>query len=83
MDRDLQVYKDAKKVLKYDVLGKPKTVIYWLAELINPSAKVMLSDEHQDYKWLALEDACKYGKYEEMKETLKYFDKYIKTNIQR
>ncbi|XP_044735402.1 bis(5'-nucleosyl)-tetraphosphatase [asymmetrical] [Chrysoperla carnea] len=83
---DLKIYEDCQKILNYDVQTKsgktkPKAVIYWLAELINPNQKVTLSDEHQDFKWLGLNDACEYGKFEEMKSLLKEFDEYIKKNL--
>jgi bis(5'-nucleosidyl)-tetraphosphatase len=48
---DLKIYEDVKRILNYKVKGKPKVVTYWLAELVNPQAKVKLSEEHQDYKW--------------------------------
>ncbi|KAJ8977489.1 hypothetical protein NQ317_001772 [Molorchus minor] len=63
------------------VKGKPKTVYYWLAELINPNAQVKLSDEHQDYKWLELDDACRYSAYGDMQEVLHDFDKYIRMEL--
>lgn len=79
---DLKIYDTCQKVLNYKVKGKPKVVTYWLAEVIDPNVNVKLSDEHQDYKWLNLEDACKYGKYVDMQEMLKFFDNYIQTHLQ-
>ena len=58
---DLKIYNDVKRVLNYKVKGVPKVVTYWLAELVNPKAEVILSDEHQVFKWLNLEDACVYA----------------------
>ncbi|KAF5280445.1 hypothetical protein FQR65_LT03254 [Abscondita terminalis] len=78
---DLKIHGDVKKVLNYNVKGKPKAVTYWLAELINTKAKVRLSDEHQDYKWLQLDEACKYANYVEMQEALKYFDDFVKNSL--
>ncbi|XP_019640473.1 PREDICTED: uncharacterized protein LOC109482222 [Branchiostoma belcheri] len=51
------IMENFKKVLEYNVRGKPKTVIYWLAELKNSDTPVVLSDEHQKYEWLGLEEA--------------------------
>lgn len=76
---DLKVYENCKKTLQYIVNGKPKTVHYWLAELVNPNASVILSDEHQDLKWLGLQAACELAGFTEMQDTLKEFDKFIKT----
>lgn len=74
---DLKVYEDTKKTLNYKVKGKPKIVHYWLAELINPQAKVKLSHEHQDYKWLSLKEACDIVGYKDMQEVLIEFEGYL------
>lgn len=78
---DLKIYEDAKQELNYDVKGKPKTVIYWLAELVNKDKEAKLSDEHQDLKWLGFDDACKISNYGDMQQSLKYFDDYISKNL--
>lgn len=75
---DLNIIENTKYTIKYNVNGKPKTVTYWLAELINPQTKVKLSDEHQDYKWLNIEEACKYGQFKEMQDTLNFFNDQLK-----
>lgn len=81
VESDLKIYPNSKQILNYEVKRKPKKVIYWLAQLINPNATVKLSDEHQDYKWLNLEEACAYGKYEDMQGMLRRFDNFIKQNV--
>ena len=78
---DLKIFNDAKQELKYEVKGKPKIVIYWLAELLNPDKPVRLSHEHQAFKWLPLEEACSVAKYEDMQKMLKYFNDYILKNL--
>ncbi|CAH1114269.1 unnamed protein product [Psylliodes chrysocephalus] len=78
---DLKIYEDTKKKLVYNVKGKPKEVYYFLAELVNPKADVKLSDEHQDFKWLPIQEACALAGYQEMQDTLKEFDQYIKNNL--
>ncbi|KAK4884582.1 hypothetical protein RN001_000853 [Aquatica leii] len=78
---DLKIYTDCKQVLKYKVKGEPKIVTYWLAELVNHKAVIKLSNEHQDYKWLDIDEACKYAKYVNMQEMLKYFDNFIKNCV--
>lgn len=77
---ELKIFEDVQKVLQYNVKGAPKKVVYWLAELINPKAEVKLSDEHQDFKWLKLDEACTYAKYNDLQEALKFFDNYIHSN---
>lgn len=78
---DLQVHEDFKKVLQYNVNGFPKIVYYWPAELINPNTKVILSNEHQAYKWLELKEACELAGYKDMQKTLEDFDNYINSLI--
>ncbi|CAH1965971.1 unnamed protein product [Acanthoscelides obtectus] len=78
---DLKIYEDCRKTLHYKAHGKPKTVIYWLAELKNPNTQVTLSDEHQDYKWLELPEACKYAEYKELQDVFVEFEKYINSNL--
>lgn len=75
----MKVYENCKKTLQYNVNGKPKTVIYWLAELINQNSTVKLSNEHQDFKWLKLEEACELAGFSDMQETLKEFHSFIKS----
>ena len=54
----LNVKESIKKTLNYKVRGKPKTVIYWLAELKDYNDPIRLSNEHRDFKWLTVEGAC-------------------------
>ncbi|NXA44849.1 AP4A tetraphosphatase, partial [Nothocercus julius] len=60
-----------KKELHYPVNGKPKTVVYWLAEMKDCNTEIKLSEEHQAFQWLKLEDACKFAEYEDMQAMLK------------
>jgi len=76
---DIKVYEDTKKTLNYKVKGKPKVVHYWLVELVNPSAKVKLSNEHQDFKWLSLKEACELSGYKDMQDVLVDFDNFLKS----
>ncbi|KAH8413122.1 hypothetical protein KR009_008183 [Drosophila setifemur] len=55
--KDLIVYKDTPLTLNYQVKGKPKIVVYWLAELRNPCQEPILSEEHTALKWLLKEAA--------------------------
>lgn len=58
-----------------------KVVIYWLAGLKDISTKVKLSDEHQDFKWLALNEACNLAKFEDMKKALHQCEDKLKTDF--
>ncbi|XP_062867451.1 bis(5'-nucleosyl)-tetraphosphatase [asymmetrical] isoform X1 [Trichomycterus rosablanca] len=65
--------------LHYEVRGKEKEVLYWLAELQDPSTSVRLSDEHQDYKWAKVEEACRLAKYQDLQDTLKNVHQFLET----
>lgn len=54
--------------------GKPKVVVYWLAKLRSPETKILLSDEHQDLKWLPLKEAQEISGYDDMKQLLLEFN---------
>jgi bis(5'-nucleosidyl)-tetraphosphatase len=77
---DYKIIESFKVELKYLVNGKPKNVVYWLAKLNDPETQVKLSHEHQDYKWLKLDDAIAYAKYEDMQKVFKQVDEFIQTN---
>lgn len=80
---DLKIFQDAKVELNYNVKGVPKTVIYWLAELINPNQSVRMSSEHQAYKWLGYEEACNLAKYADMQGALTEVNEYINKNVKK
>ncbi|XP_059059665.1 bis(5'-nucleosyl)-tetraphosphatase [asymmetrical] [Achroia grisella] len=73
-ENDLEVFKDVTKTLHYKVNGKPKVVVYWLAKLKNPQKEVTLSDEHQDLKWLPVQQAQDISGYDDMKKLLAEFN---------
>lgn len=78
----IKVMEDSRKELFYTVRGKPKTVIYWLAELLDNNIPVILSEEHKDFKWVNVEEACKLGDYVDFQNVLKECDVYLKEKLQ-
>ncbi|EDW76667.2 uncharacterized protein Dwil_GK14539 [Drosophila willistoni] len=56
-EKDLIIHRDTPLTLNYQVKGKPKIVIYWLAELRDPNQEPILSEEHTALKWLTKEAA--------------------------
>ncbi|NXG18942.1 AP4A tetraphosphatase, partial [Grallaria varia] len=66
-----------RKELHYPVHGKPKTVVYWLAEVKDHDTEIKLSEEHQAFQWLKLEDACKFVEYEDMQAMLKEVHQFL------
>lgn len=65
--------------LHYQVRGKDKDVLYWLAELRDPNTRVILSDEHRDYRWARLQEACELAKYKDLQDTLQAAQRYLET----
>lgn len=77
-ERDLRIYKTQTRTLEYKVKGHDKVVVYWLAELIEQTKEVKLSDEHQDLKWLERDDAIQIAGYDDFAAMVRYFDEKIK-----
>lgn len=73
----LQVIDDFVQKLHYEVRGKSKEVLYWLAELRDPGIAVTLSDEHQDYRWAQLEEACTLARYKDLQDTLRAAQRHL------
>ncbi|CAL1527968.1 unnamed protein product [Lymnaea stagnalis] len=73
----LKIFKEFERVLHYSVKGEPKRVVYWLSELCNPKDPVRLSNEHQEYKWSRLDEACELVQYPDMISLLKEANGYI------
>lgn len=65
--------------LRYEVRGRPKEVLYWLAELRDPGTELTLSEEHQDFRWARLEDACSLAQYKDLQDTLRAAQQYLET----
>lgn len=73
----LRVIDDFVQELRYEVRGRPKQVLYWLAELRDPGTAVALSDEHQDYRWARLEEACTLARYKDLQDTLRAAHRHL------
>ena len=69
----LEIFDEVKAELKYQAFGKPKVVVYWLAKLSNYEDTVVLSDEHQAFKWLSLDEARDLSGFEDLKKVLTDF----------
>ncbi|XP_061392282.1 bis(5'-nucleosyl)-tetraphosphatase [asymmetrical] [Musca vetustissima] len=76
---DLIIYKDNPITLNYEVRGKPKTVIYWLAELKDVSKEPVLSEEHTELKWLNKESAKEIVGYKDNQDMIDKFHETILT----
>ena len=76
----LTVIEGFKRTLNYNVNNKPKRVVYWLARLCNPNTPIILSSEHQDFKWLDEELAKEYAGYEDQKQMIADAAEFIRKN---
>ncbi|XP_059535418.1 bis(5'-nucleosyl)-tetraphosphatase [asymmetrical]-like [Myotis daubentonii] len=59
-----------RRELNYMVREKPKTAIYWLAEVKDYDMEIHLSHEHQAYCSLGLDEACQLVQFKGMKAVL-------------
>uniref|UniRef100_A0A0N5AFL6 Bis(5'-nucleosyl)-tetraphosphatase [asymmetrical] n=1 Tax=Syphacia muris TaxID=451379 RepID=A0A0N5AFL6_9BILA len=83
-EEQLDIDKSFEEDLFYEVkqsrdngeVMKKKQVKYWLARLKN-SEDFKLSSEHQNFKWLYLEDAVEITKFPEMERLLRKAEKYL------
>eukprot|EP00794_Sanderia_malayensis_P009935 gene9935-10955_t len=79
---DYKIIPDFVDTINYEVRGKRKSVIYYLARLNIYDHPIVLSDEHQAYKWLDVKAACEFARYQEMQKTLlRAEDFLVKANI--
>ncbi|MCP9256800.1 Bis(5'-nucleosyl)-tetraphosphatase [Dirofilaria immitis] len=87
---NLDVHKDFVEILKYvvkkvtDTAMKlknrwktfEKTVKYWLAKL-KDGGEVRLSDEHQNVRWLSVDEASNLAHYKEMGDLIRKAEEYL------
>ena len=51
--------------------------MYLLGE-VNKDTPVKMSDEHQDYKWLSLDEACELVEHQTLQGVLKECEEFLK-----
>ena len=81
LKQHLQHIDGFEKVLHYEVRGKPKKVIYWLAQLCNPDTPVIISSEHQRFEWFPLDAAVQNATYPDMQKVLYDADSFIQERV--
>uniref|UniRef100_A0A914VU61 Bis(5'-nucleosyl)-tetraphosphatase [asymmetrical] n=1 Tax=Plectus sambesii TaxID=2011161 RepID=A0A914VU61_9BILA len=59
--------------------NRPKTVKWWLAELVDSSAQVVISHEHDSFKWLPLEEAVTIAAFDEMSPLLRSAEQFLQS----
>ena len=68
-------------MLNYEVRGKSKKVFYWLAQLCDPDTPVIISSEHQQFAWFALEAAVENAAFPDMRKVLHDADSFIQEHV--
>jgi 8-oxo-dGTP pyrophosphatase MutT (NUDIX family) len=74
---DFEHYKKFEEKITYNVNGHHKDVYYYLARIRDGQQKINLSDEHRDFIWLNLKDACDLVKYYEMQNVLRKAEEFL------
>lgn len=77
----LTIYEDFKRELNYEVNGKAKRVVYWLAKLNDNGTPVLLSDEHIAYEWLTLSEVKVRSGYSDMETVFEQAEEFIKSKV--
>eukprot|EP00112_Aurelia_sp_Birch-Aquarium-sp1_P015690 Seg350.21 transcript_id=Seg350.21/GoldUCD/mRNA.D3Y31 product="Bis 5'-nucleosyl-tetraphosphatase" protein_id=Seg350.21/GoldUCD/D3Y31 len=75
--KDYTFLEGFQSTLYYKVQGKNKSVTYWLAKLNNFECPVKLSEEHQDFRWRRIKEACDFVGYKEMQDALMTAEKFL------
>lgn len=77
----LTIIEGFRRELNYVAREKPKTVIYWLAEVKDYAVEVRLSHEHQAYRWLGLHEACQLAQFKEMQAVLQEGHQFLCSTV--
>lgn len=77
----LTIIEGFRRELNYVARKKPKTVIYWLAEVKDYDVEIRLSHEHQAYRWLGLEEACQLAQFKDMEALLQEGHQFLCSTV--
>ena len=84
-EKDYKVIPNFKCELRYNVTNhrdgkeRPKIVTYWCAEMVNLKTEITMSDEHQNFKWLQLNEAKQLSGFHDFNECLDTCEEKIKS----
>jgi len=76
-ESDIRVCQGFVKELEYIAHGKQKRVVYWLAELTNQNAQIVISDEHREFRWVDLAQAKALVRYPDLQNTLQECHQFL------
>ena len=77
---DYSIIDEFKHTIFYKAWGKDKSVDYWLARLKDYNCQIKLSEEHQDFKWLQIKEACDLVGYVDMQSALLAANEFLTKN---
>merc|ERR1712218_452885 len=73
--QDLWLYEDLKSEVFYkNPLGTEFTGTYWLTMLVDYNKAVVLSSEHQDFRWVKVKQARKLSSYSNISKLIKNYE---------
>ncbi|XP_037091740.1 bis(5'-nucleosyl)-tetraphosphatase [asymmetrical]-like [Pollicipes pollicipes] len=73
----LKVLNGFQSKISYTAWGRPKESVYYLAELRDAGAPVLISEEHSDWCWAPVERACHLVSYAEMQGVLREAERFV------
>lgn len=77
---DYELNKFFKKEMTYVAHGRNKTVVYFMGKMTKDKDPI-LSKEHQDFKWVSLEEACELFQHQEMEDLYHAADVHLIGNV--
>lgn len=76
-EKDLKIYKDMMRTLEYEVRGKPKTSVYFVAQLLTADNPV-LSEEHTEFRFVPKSDVKTIAPFPDFLQMVEDFDAEIR-----
>lgn len=77
---DIKIVPDFRKELTYIAWNLPKVTVLYLAELLDPERAVSVSDEHTEYQWQCVDEACRLAGFADLQAVLREADSFVRAN---
>ncbi|GAW81351.1 bis(5'-nucleosyl)-tetraphosphatase [asymmetrical] [Plasmodium gonderi] len=83
LDKDKYKLLNYQKTLKYSVEGGLKETTYYLGLLLNNEERIILSDEHTDYKWIHKNELTIYSLPSSLTDLITNAEEFLKNNSEK